>query len=262
MRRPTFPPLHRLIPALVASLLFSACHSASKLAKASAPRPSPFLVNADSLKPPADKKQAFLRQWRGGEPAHWDLVLEQRRIHVAPVELGHLRAATRSLSKVACPDSVRRSQARKWSKDLHERIIAALVADKPAWTILDQPQSGALLLELALVEFNPNPIIGGIARKGINIALWPGAEAAVSHKLKGSVAIEGRMRLGPDGPILYEFSDAEQVRSGLILNYHDYTHFSFSQKLASEWTKQILRCILQRAEGQNPDSLAATLRLW
>ena len=258
-------PSHLILALAIGLILgLSSCRSSGRLAKAFPVRPSPFLIHTEDLAPTDGNHNPFLRQWRNPDEALWEQAAASRRIHLQTVELGHLRPVTRPLSKVADHDAGRRRNVDELAAIVTEEISKNLSASKPSWSVAkgDELPASDLSLELAIVEFNPNTIVGGLARKGINILLWPGAETAISHKLKGSMAIEGRLRLGAEGPVLLEFSDAEQVRSGIILYYHDYTNYSYFRKLCSEWGSQIAEVIDTRAKGTVKDSLPATLLLW
>ena len=263
-RPPTMPSPTYLALLLGLCLVVPSCRSGSRLAKAFPAPPSPFLVHAEDLRATDAAQSPFLRQWRNPDEALWQQATEARSISIAPIELGHLRPITRALSKLADSDSKRRLEARQLAKRLRDDLGEAFKNLEPSWQLhqKDAPAPTDLWLEVAMVEFNPNAVLGGLARKGINILLWPGAETAVSHKLKGSMAIEGRLRLGEQGPILLEFSDAEQVRSGIILHYHDYTNYSYFRKLCREWGGQIAEVVAKQAKGGVKDSLPATLLLW
>jgi len=245
--------------------LFSSvsCRSTQRLVKASPAEPTDFLQHGKELKKTKANESPFLLEWRNPDAKVWEKAAKKQTIHIAPVSLQKLRPMTRTLSKVEVSEKERQTKVEKLASYLESELSKAFEKGADSHRqVVKVPDKTSLVLELAIVELNPNPISGGLMRKGINILLWPGAEAMMSHKLKGSMAIEGRLRDGRSKKTLYEFADVEHNRSGIILYYHDYTNFSYFRKAVREWAVQIEAVI--RAEGKLPvmDSPAATFMLW
>jgi Protein of unknown function (DUF3313) len=238
------------------------CRSGQRLVKAFAVEPSAFLQHPTELKKTEAAKSPFLREWRSSDAAAWKKAASNREIHIAPVSLAHLRPMNRPLSQIEITERSRQRNAQKLAERFRDEVTQACTqkaGDK--LKALPEPNKKCLTLELAIIEFNPNTFSGGVLRRGINILLWAGAETLVSHKLKGSMAIEGRLRDLSTGKTLYEFADHEQNRSGLILYYHDYTHYSFARKMIREWATQIASSI---GSGDRPvlDSSPVTFLFW
>ncbi len=253
----------RLLLALLLLLTLVSCRSAQRLVKAFPAEPSPFLVHAKELKRTEAEKSPFLLDWKNKDPQVWALAQKRPHIHIAPVNLDHLRPMSRPLSKIEVSEKSRQKNVRKLAGYFHESLTQAFRnAPEERREVIDPADKNSLVLELAIVEFNPNPIFGGLMRKGINILLWPGAETAVSHKLKGNMAIEGRLKDQRTGKVLYEFADAEQNRSGIILYVHDYTTYTYFRKACREWSKQIEEVIRTEAAAAVKDGPPATLLLW
>lgn len=253
----------RLLLALLLSLTFVSCRSAQRLVKAFPADPSPFLLHGPDLKKTDAAKSPFLHDWKNTDAEVWADGRKRPHIHIAPVSIQYLHPMTRTLSKIEVREKSRQKNVRKLADYFRsETRKAFLNAPEDRREVIDPPDKDSLVLELAIVEFNPNPVIGGLARKGINILLWPGAETAMSHKLKGNMAIEGRLRDEKTGQVLYEFADAEQNRSGIILYVHDYTTYTYFRKACREWAKQIEEVIRTEAKAPVKDSPPATLLLW
>ncbi|GEP42754.1 hypothetical protein BGE01nite_20450 [Brevifollis gellanilyticus] len=215
------------------------------------------LIKTDAAKSP------FLRDWRNKDAAAWTEAEKRKRIYISPVGLDHLRPMSRTLSKIEVTEKSRQKNVRKLGDYFHEEIVKAFKSAPPGnREVVPAADADSLVLEVAIIEFNPNPVIGGLVRKGINILLWPGAETAVSHKLKGNMAIEGRLMDFKTKQVLYEFADAEQNRSGIILYVHDYTTYTYFRKACREWAKQIEAVVRTEAASTVKDGPAATLLLW
>jgi hypothetical protein len=253
----------RLALALLLSLSCVSCRSAQRLVKAFPAEPSPFLIHQAELKRTEAAKSPFLLDWKNKDANLWAQAQKRPHIHIAPINLDHLRPMSRPLSKIEVSEKSRQRNVRKLAGYFRQELEKAFrLAPEERREVIDPADKDALVLEVAITEFNPNPIMGGLMRKGINILLWPGAETAVSHKLKGYMAIEGRLRDERTGQVLYEFADAEQNRSGIILYVHDYTTYTYFRKACREWSKQIEEVIRTEAAEAVTDGPPATLLLW
>lgn len=253
----------RLLLVFLLCLNFASCRSAQRLVKAFPADPSPFLLHGADLKKTDAAKSPFLHDWKNADTKIWKEAGKRPHIHIAPISTEHLRPMTRTLSKIEVREKSRQKNVRKLADYFRAELIKAFrSAPEDRREVMDHADKDSLVLELAIIEFNPNPVIGGLARKGINILLWPGAETAVSHKLKGNMAIEGRLRDQKTGQTLYEFADAEQNRSGIILYVHDYTTYTYFRKACREWAKQIEAVVRTEAKAPVKDSPPATLLLW
>ncbi len=253
----------RFLLALILVTTGASCSSTQRLVKAFPAEPSPFLVNQHALIKTDAAKSPFLRDWRNKDTAVWTESEKRKHIYIAPVSLEHLRPMTRTLSKIAVSEESRLKNVQKLADYFHQEVVKSFTnAPKGSRAVVSKADADSLVLEVAIIEFNPNSMIGGLVRKGINILLWPGAETAVSHKLKGNMAIEGRLRDPKTKQVLYEFADAEQNRSGIILYVHDYTTYTYFRKACREWAKQIEAVIRTQAASTVKDGPAATLLLW
>lgn len=254
----------RLLLAFALAFTFVSCRSTQRLVKAFPAEPSPFLQHASDMRKTDADVSPFLREWKNPDDKAWSEAAKRTHIHIAPVSMDHLRPMNRTLSKIEVREKSRQKTAHKLAGYLESEIKHAFKdhVSEPRREVVAVPDKDSLVLELNIVELNPNPISGGLMRKGINILLWPGAETMMSHKLKGNMAIEGRLRDEGTKQTLYEFADAEQNRSGIILYYHDYTNYSYFRKAVREWAKQIEEVI--RTQGKTPvkDGPPATFMLW
>lgn len=253
----------RLLLALFFIIASVSCRSTQRLVKAFPAEPSPFLVNQHALVRTEAAKSPFLRDWRNKDAKAWTEAQKRTHIYIAPVTTDHLRPMTRTLSKIEVSEKGRLKNVRKLADYFQEEIeIAFQKAPKGSRQLVAEADEDSLVLEMSIIEFNPNSVLGGVLRKGINILLWPGAETAVSHKLKGYMAIEGRLKDTRTSQVLYEFADAEQNRSGIILYVHDYTTYTYFRKACREWARQIEAVVRTEAAAPVKDGPPATLLLW
>ncbi|HCN79436.1 MAG TPA: hypothetical protein DIT13_19915, partial [Verrucomicrobiales bacterium] len=132
----------------------------------------------------------------------------------------------------------------------------------PRQEVVAAPAADSLLVELALVELDPNPVSGGVTRRFINLLTFPGAESVVGDPLKGRTAIEGRLYDPVQKQVLLEFTDVEQNRSALILSLHDYNHYSHARKVAREWARQFEALVSMPPGARVKDSPAFMIWLW
>lgn len=253
----------RLLLALLLLVSCVSCRSAQRLVKAFPADPSPFLVHGRQLQKTDAAKSPFLHEWVNQDTKAWKEAEKRPHVHIATVSVEHLRPMTRTLSKIEVREKSRQKNVRRLAGYFHEELVKAFKnAPEERREVITPADVDSLVLEVAIIEFNPNPVLGGLMRKGINILLWPGAETAVSHKLKGYMAIEGRLKDNKTGTVLYEFADAEQNRSGIILYVHDYTTYTYFRKACREWARQIEEVTRTEARASVKDSPPATFLLW
>lgn len=235
----------------------------NRLAKAAAVEPSPFLTHAGELKKTQPDQAPFLRVWKNPSSKTWEKAESKKLLYIAPVSLEHLRPMSKPLSKVEVREKTRQERAAGLAEYAHREFTKAfLESDSPNYQIVPAPQKGALHLELAIVELNPNSVTAGVTRRAINLVAVPGAEAVIGRTLKGNIAIEGSLRDPEQNQSLYEFADAEHNRSALILSVHDYNPYSASRKIIREWASQLEQVLRTPEGGRVKDSAAFTFWLW
>lgn len=253
--------LRPLVVFFIIALGLPSCQLARRFAKATPAHPSPFLRHPDKLKH-KDEDSPFYYTWRNTDKTAWAAAEPVRKLWIAPVSLEHLRPITKALSRLETNETTRRREAAKLAEFARAQFISAFKkSPKPRFEIVDAPSKDALTLELALIELNPNPILGGITRKAINIAAVPGAESLVGGPLKGSTSIEGRLTHPARKQDLYEFSDTEQNRSALFLSVYDYTRYSLARRTITTWADQFEQ-VSRTPFGKVKDTPAFMIWLW
>lgn len=257
------------MPALFCLLLTSlllvlpGCAKLQRFAKASPAAPSSFLRHADEMQPTGVVGSPFARVWRHPSPAAWAEARNRWTLHVAPVCLDHLRPVGRKLARLESRDAGREIAAAELAAYTRTAFEDAFrESPRPRQEVVSHPRPDSLVVELALVELDPNPISGGVTRRLINLLAVPGAESVVGNPLKGRIALEGRLSDPVRKQVLLEFSDAEQNRSALLLSLHDFNHYSHARKVIREWARQF-EAVVRAPPGEVVrDSPAFMLSIW
>lgn len=244
-------------------LSLCSCNSINRLAKARAAKPSPFLAHGDQLQKTKAGHSPFLRVWKNPSEEVKEKAWEKKQIYIAPVSTEHLRPMTKPLSRIEIREKSRQKAAVKLGEYARSEFIKAFEeSESPRFEIVAEPDDETLHLEMAIVELNPTAISAGILRRAIGFLVVPGAEVLVSTYLKGNIAIEGRIRDPEQKESLYEFADAEQNRSALILSVHDFNAYSAARQIIREWAEQFEE-VVRTPEGERVrDSLAFTFWFW
>ncbi len=248
---------------LLLAALLGSCSHARKFAKARPSESTPFLRHAAEMRASDPGRSPFARVWRNPSPKVWQNARERWTIHIAPVCLDHLRPVGRALARVESGDEARERAAARLAAYLREEFARAFrESPGPRQEVVAAPAADSLLVELALVELDPNPVSGGVTRRFINLLTFPGAESVVGDPLKGRTAIEGRLYDPVQKQVLLEFTDVEQNRSALILSLHDYNHYSHARKVAREWARQFEALVRMPPSARVKDSPAFMIWLW
>jgi hypothetical protein len=248
---------------IVALLPVSGCAKLKRFAKAKPAQPSSFLKHAGDLQPSADAGLPFAWVWRNPDATAWAQARQRWTLHVAPVSLEHLRPVGRKLSQLETRDAGRQAAVAALAEYTRREFERAFrESPRPRQEVVAKPRADSLIVELALIELDPNPISGGITRRAINLIAVPGAESLVGDPLKGRVALEGRLYDPVSRQVLLEFSDAEQNRSALILSLHDFNHYSHARKVVREWARQFEAIVRQPPGAEVKDSPAFMLSIW
>lgn len=219
------------ILSITATFLFSC---SSPALKAPAPILSAFLGRNPALK---DERKLSPFALSGGS-----LVTTKQNIYIAPVSLSYLRDASKSLAKDGSNSDSRIRASGELAEYTHTRFIEAFQrSPKPRYQVQTTPSGDCLTLELALTELNRNCATGAVTRFALNAVTVPGMDAVLvktTRGLKGSIAIEGKVRVGVGGRVIYQFADNEESRSAFILPITDFTPYGQAREAIRAWAKQ------------------------
>jgi hypothetical protein len=170
-----------------------------------------------------------------------DEYLSYSKLYVAPVDIDHLNKAEwyDELDEAAKADydQMTKDLAVYMQQSVRDAVANYKgTADYPLIQITDKPDSKTIILELAIAEFVPTKkwwnTFGNVA--GI---VLPGG-TAVQLGAMGSIAMEGRSRLGPNGPIVVKFADNEKDNFAYF-NLRGMTSEKHAKKNIDEWAGQV-----------------------
>lgn len=223
----------RFAAVLALPIVFSSCSSL----RAPKAAPSAFLPHAKELKT-GDVHSPFQQNWTSPDA---EAVLKSRAsIYIAPVSLAYLRPMSRSMSANAFTEAQRQEAARSLATYANSKVADAFTRGGSAChKLVSKPDRKSLTLELALVEFNPNSATGGILRTAINAAAIPGVDSVLLKRLKGNIAVEGKVSDGATKRSIFEFSDNQENKSALILSVNDFKSYGQARQAIDEWARQI-----------------------
>ena len=217
-------------------LLALALSSCSAL-RAPAVATSAFLDHSKELKS-ADNHSPFLGNWTSPDS---EAVLQKRtNIYIAPVNTTHLRPMCRTMSSAEYTAEECIAAGQKLATYANSKLADSFAnSPSPRYKLVSKPDKNSITLELAFVELNPNPISGGVLRTAIGAFAAPGVDSVLFKRLKGNIAMEGKVRDGVTKRPIFEFADNQENKSALILSVNDLTSYGQARQAIDEWAKQI-----------------------
>lgn len=187
---------------------------------------------------PDDKHTPFQKTWTSADaPA----VLQKRpTIYIAPVSLSFMRPMNRSMAASSFTPEERQTAAIKLAAYANSKLADAFDhSPAPRYKLVSKPDRNSLTLELALVEFNPNPATGGALRTIVNAAAAPGVDSLLMKSMKANIAIEGKVSDGATKKPIMEFSDNQENKSALLFSVNDFNSYGQAKQAIDEWARQV-----------------------
>lgn len=227
----------RLLALVVICIAVTGCDSFNRAVKPKAARTSAFLSHGKDLR--ADPHSPFSLNWTNSSRSVQSAARQRNEIWIAPVSLQYLRPISKLASKVESNDAAQKAGARQLAALMHTEFVDAFrKSPHSRYRLANRPNSKAVVLELALVELNPNSISAGMFRTALNVAAVPWTDALVGRSFKGTIAIEGKLRDYPTKNTLLEFADNEESKSTFLLSFRDFTRYGQAQQAIGEWAAQ------------------------
>ncbi len=250
---------HLLRRSVTTALLAAALASCSAL-KAPPVAVSPFLGHASEMKPD-DKHTPFQKTWTSPDA---EAVLQQRRtVYIAPVSLAYLRPMSRGMAASSFTPEERQTAATKLVEYANAKLADAFDhSPKPRYKLVSRPDRNSITLELALVEFNPNPATGGALRTVINAAAAPGVDSLLLKRLKANIAIEGKVADGATRKPLMEFADNQENKSALLFSVNDFKSYGQAKQAIDEWVREIEEVLRTPASTKVKGGAAFVILPW
>ena len=198
---------------------------------------STFLEHRSELAPDG-VHSPFLGNWKSSDAEN---VLKNRQnIYLAPLNTAYLRPMYRSMASAEYTAEECIAAGNKLAAYANSKLADAFAnSPAPRYKLVSKPDKHSITLELAFVELNPNPIAGGILRTAIGVAAAPGVDSVLFKRLKGNIAVEGKVRDYVTKKPIFEFADNQENKSALILSVNDLTSYGQARQAIDEWALQI-----------------------
>ncbi len=243
------PRILTLIFGTVLAALTGGCATSSSGLKAKTVPTSAFLESAGRMRPHR-ARAPFNAVWESPkfEPTRGSFTA----ISVAPVTTAYLRPVNRPLVSALEGPKAKDRPVAQTAELLQRAFIDALRAPGGRHAVVNGRGHGVLVLELALVELNPTNVVGNAARYGA-----PGG-SVLAPMTKGNIAIEGKLRDGATGELLYAFADNEQDRFSLV-SLRDLSSFGHSRTEMKDWGRQFAELMRTPASHKVEDSASVGL---
>ncbi len=235
------------------AFLLSGCAQMLSPLKAGPAPDSGFLPAADHM-PDDTKRFPFHRSWVTDSPivrSRWN------SIYIAPVDVS--RATNHSLWKGKSPERVEsyRNEVLQVGEFMRTTFSKNLGGQNGApFRLVDAPASDSLILEVAIVELTPTDV----ARSAVSTALstFVPFGGLVGFRSLGAIAIEGILRDGETGEIVFMFADRERGKMAPI-SLNDFTYFSHARDIITDWASQLAVICSDPTVAYVRDSLPLTL---
>jgi hypothetical protein len=141
------------------------------------------------------------------------------------------------------------------AEDAAEALAPGKVKRKTFMVVEERPQDG-FLVDLALVEIVPtNPGIQALATIG---GFFVPGGGAIRLLGTGSIAIEGVVKDGASGEVLFEFKDREADKTTLF-SVKDYQQYAHARQTIEEWSMQFAEVATTTSEHMVDDALLVSV---
>lgn len=205
-----------------------------------------FLAHAGEIKE-LPSRAPWQGTWFSDQKRLLMLARTYGRIHIAPVNVSYAEQQLREAIRDEHIRRVRIEELRQVARFMREafRIKIEDYAEGHILKVLDEKSSGAIVLELAIVEVKPTNFAANAAGTIAGFFL-PGG-GLIKLAAKGSVAMEGVLRDGATGEILMEFKDRRSDKNSpfSVKDFQEYAHIRAS---ISEWAAEFAELLATPAD--------------
>ena len=244
-----------LIP-LFLSIILPSCGPLNQLMKAKPCKPAGSFVDFSAT----PKKQTKRSPWHyaayATDPAVLRNANHHRKLYVAPVRVSDLRPISKKLAATEY-SSARKEHAAEIAGVLRQDFTKQLSQREGAlYRHAAAPGADAMILELNLTELDPTSAKGNITKTVVKYTVGPLPSMGVGLFTGGCIAIEGRLREGKTGKVVFQFADKEKDKA-TIYNARDYMALGHAKRTSREWAEQ-LDAFLRTPKGEVKDSFFLT----
>lgn len=244
-----------LLPLLL-SVILPSCGPLNQLMKAKPCKPAGSFVDFRAT----PKKQTKRSPWHyaayATDPAVLRNANQHRKLYVAPVRVSDLRPISKKLAATEY-NSARKEHAAEIAGVLRQDFTKQLSQREGAlYRPASAPGADAMILELNLTELDPTSAKGNITKTVVKYTVGPLPSMGVGLFTGGCIAVEGRLREGKTGKVVFQFADKEKDKA-TIYNARDYMALGHAKRTSREWAEQ-LDTFLRTPKGEVKDSFFLT----
>lgn len=252
MKFSPFPPLSLFLLILLAFSGVS-CQSTRRLLKAKPAAQCVFLKEEPGLvMDPEPSKGPFNHTWRTADAALLGKNAAKTEIFVAPVNLKFLKPTGKTFARVEENRFGRPRPVAEVAAYLRKSFGDAFTAPGARYHPVQRPGKRSLVLETALTEFTPTSPRGNIAKTVASFMVGP-ISAVAGPWVKGTIAMEARLKDPQTGRVLYQFADRESDPM-TIYSVKNYQTAAFAELIISQWAQQFETATRTAAGGKIKDA--------
>lgn len=229
-----------LLPLILLTLLSFggvSCQSTRRLLKAKPAAQCVFLKEEPGMvMDPEPSKGPFNHSWRTADSKVLSKNAAKTEIFVAPVNLKFLKPTGKTFARVEENRFGRPRPVGEVAAYLRKNFADAFTAPGARYHPVQRAGKRSLILETALTEFTPTSPRGNIAKTVASFMVGP-ISAVAGPWVKGTIAMEARLRDPETGRVLYQFADRESDPM-TIYSVKNYQTAAFAELIISQWAKQ------------------------
>lgn len=228
-------PIFHLAFGLLLLLTGVSCNSTRKFLKAKPVQVSDFIERNSSMTLDTLGSGPFHYSWRTTSARTLRRERECTEIWIAPIKLSYLRPTSKPLAAWQESQGLQRPVAQAVTM-LHTEFSRAF-ARSPRYRLVSQRGSRTLELHLALIEFNQTNSAGNVGKTVAGSFVGPLA-MLVGPFVKGTIAIEGKLKVTGTNDLVYQFADSEHDRI-TIVSARSYQPLGFADLAIKDWANQL-----------------------
>ncbi len=246
----------KTLSVLICLIVLPSCGPLNHLMKAKPCKPAGSFVDFRAT----PKKQTKRSPWHYAAYATDREVLgnanQLRKLYVSEVRVSDLRPISKKLAASEYA-SDRKEHAKEIADGLRKEFDQQLTRrDGALYRHASAPGADTMILELNLTELDPTSAKGNITKTVVKYTVGPIPSMGVGLFTGGCVAIEGRLREGKTGKVVFQFADKEKDKA-TIYNARDYMALGHAKRTSREWAEQLDE-FLRTPKGPVKDSFFLT----
>jgi hypothetical protein len=219
-----------LLPVILAAAGCSAIDA--KVAK-----PTAFLVNHDKLQTLPERSPFHLA---------WNISREQpdyenkvfKKVYLKPINLNYLGKASVDGWRQNLQISAATEEEIKEIIDyMYDKFLQAIVTSLHKFEVASSSGPETLVVEIALVEFNPTQVSYKLAGAAAG-SFVPGG-STLKTLGKGGIGIEAKFSDGGTGEILGEVADRREEKMALVADLNNLSRLGHAKEAVDDWANEL-----------------------